>query len=872
MNTTSSNIFAQNNSMLIPKGIKANYLFNDIVSVGSEPITGEESNSNSFPMLLNNVVESENTVPTDETAKQLKSLLSFLKNMDADLSGENLISIPEETLQSFKSNGNIELIKDKIEDIEIKKIIQDGSGSNSSLINTVPGLNIALAEIPDDSGDMASSQIIEVDGKKFKIEFLSVVKGDATDNSTVTNNKAVDSRKVFEEPKLPVDEKNSRISVTKNTENTVTTEKGNGQFSNSTNNISDSSVSEFDVIPNEEKNTFSLSGKSMSVKDAKVSPKDFVVKSDNGLSNEPENQKPILDVNGKNIEYTKVQSEESNNSGWQKEIQVNTSPNTSNSAGVVIDESEANSPINLSRAKLSGNSHLNVNLSEPNVSQEDNIADANNVKKNANAGGEKVNLSTKVKSEFTGIRNWGNSTTENAAANSELDSDPQIKLGTQSTSHRANEPKIIDKSNIQKANSQPGEKRDFKVFKNSIENDKEVIQSSLQGEEKVHPDKNPKPSFRAEFNPKVETVLKGQNPEHKKIILKITQLQDEKSSYTDLANKLSTGISGKEFEDFNKRISQKLFTSGLDYQNELDADKTKIKLSGDLNRDIQSEMLKTKHFFEREFNNHPKVFSIDEARPNRIINAQSENADKTETINANKSVFNEAGHKESLTKDSPQKNIHSNTGTSDSSPKAPNDSKTIAGDVQANMKSSFNNIVEEKTSTGKVAETIPAAQSFVDKIADKTFTPEMQIKQAVKPEVKFVNLNELKHEITKYFSSGNQHMVELKINPKELGGVKILLDVSQNVVNARLDVENEQIKHLLNNHVAQLKESMLQQGLVLNQFNINYNNNFNKWKPKSGKTNPAHRINENEEINNDEFISERSTIKNLGYNSFDYIA
>jgi len=137
-------------------------------------------------------------------------------------------------------------------------------------------------------------------------------------------------------------------------------------------------------------------------------------------------------------------------------------------------------------------------------------------------------------------------------------------------------------------------------------------------------------------------------------------------------------------------------------------------------------------------------------------------------------------------------------------------------------------------------------------------------------EIKTIHYKDTAAEITKLIQNGDTHSIELKLNPKELGSIKILIDISNNIVNTRLDVENESVKQFINANIHQLKETLQQNGMILNQFNINYQTSGQKSKAKSysnAKNIKIDRIDEGMEENEMHPIE-----KDLGYNSFDYIA
>lgn len=134
---------------------------------------------------------------------------------------------------------------------------------------------------------------------------------------------------------------------------------------------------------------------------------------------------------------------------------------------------------------------------------------------------------------------------------------------------------------------------------------------------------------------------------------------------------------------------------------------------------------------------------------------------------------------------------------------------------------------------------------------------------------KTISSKDMLKEIYKVFESGNKHSVILKIEPRELGAIKIMIDTVDNVLNAKVDVQNETVGNLLRNNLDQLKQNLLQSGIQVNTINISYNNNsdqkqhsFNSQKRKNFGYS---RIDKNENITTD------FSAKQMGYNTYEYL-
>lgn len=121
-------------------------------------------------------------------------------------------------------------------------------------------------------------------------------------------------------------------------------------------------------------------------------------------------------------------------------------------------------------------------------------------------------------------------------------------------------------------------------------------------------------------------------------------------------------------------------------------------------------------------------------------------------------------------------------------------------------------------------------------------------------------------EIVNY--SKQNHSVEIKLSPKELGSIKILLDTNDNNVSAKIEVGNEQTKSIVVNNLPQLRETMSQQGVNLNIVNVTVSSeeqrNPEQTKQKSKKKS---------QVNNPkvEIAEEKKTVRNLGYNTYEYL-
>lgn len=134
---------------------------------------------------------------------------------------------------------------------------------------------------------------------------------------------------------------------------------------------------------------------------------------------------------------------------------------------------------------------------------------------------------------------------------------------------------------------------------------------------------------------------------------------------------------------------------------------------------------------------------------------------------------------------------------------------------------------------------------------------------------KMVKSAEVIKELTKFISKQEKGSLSFDIRPEQLGKMKITLDTTENVIKARIEVESEQAKQLIERNIDKLHQDLSENGLKLNSLNISLGNS------KQHKT-------EQEEMKNKQFDSqdfeqaeeseEKEQKKTLGYNTYEYIA
>ena len=135
--------------------------------------------------------------------------------------------------------------------------------------------------------------------------------------------------------------------------------------------------------------------------------------------------------------------------------------------------------------------------------------------------------------------------------------------------------------------------------------------------------------------------------------------------------------------------------------------------------------------------------------------------------------------------------------------------------------------------------------------------------------IKVISAGEMIREVKRIFESGEKQSIVLRLVPKELGSVKVMLDTIDNMLTAKVEVENETVGQIVRNNVDQLKQNLLQSGVNLNSINISYQNSDQK---QHGFNNHKRKNSGYEQNIETEDIDESVIAKKMGYNTYEYLA
>lgn len=168
------------------------------------------------------------------------------------------------------------------------------------------------------------------------------------------------------------------------------------------------------------------------------------------------------------------------------------------------------------------------------------------------------------------------------------------------------------------------------------------------------------------------------------------------------------------------------------------------------------------------------------------------------------------------------------------------------------------------------------SDGFVIANADNTIkTQDLQVK--AKPEVpgssvmKHVKDVEVIKEISRFIQQSEKGSLVLRVDPEHLGSIKIALETIDNMMHAKIEVENEAARKLVENNLNHLQSSLNQNGVQLSSLNVSlaeYSQKGQAQQERPGQRKRGQSFSDsmqNEEAN-------PAGEKDLGYNTYEYLA
>jgi hypothetical protein len=331
-----------------------------------------------------------------------------------------------------------------------------------------------------------------------------------------------------------------------------------------------------------------------------------------------------------------------------------------------------------------------------------------------------------------------------------------------------------------------------------------------------------------------------------------------------------------------KSNSKNLNSVSLKPENEIKIENENIKHSeypGKINLDgektdqgtgksasIKNDMQKS---VKAEYNTLNKVNSDNPANPEKAIKETNSNTKVSEEIKAAGTDTKSINHKDTVS----NSHLSDNLKVDNSAKINPNNSpENNFGDNLSNSKQDLSN-----NSKGQEQISSDRGENAFSSYLNKTDANIIQNNNRpaylnnLTDQMKTIDSNEIVNEISKLASDKDQKNIVLKLVPETLGKVKIMLDISNNIIHAHAEVESEAAKSLMQNNLGNLKQALAQQGMQLNSLNISLSNHQEQKSNRSYLSKRKYSYSEPQigEIDENEHTN---VSKHYGYNTYEYLA
>jgi len=133
---------------------------------------------------------------------------------------------------------------------------------------------------------------------------------------------------------------------------------------------------------------------------------------------------------------------------------------------------------------------------------------------------------------------------------------------------------------------------------------------------------------------------------------------------------------------------------------------------------------------------------------------------------------------------------------------------------------------------------------------------------------KLLNSLEVFNKVSELIENKEKKSIEIKLNPPELGKMKVQVDYTEKKLYVRIEVENETAKQLLSQNLEQLKQTINQSGVQLKDVFVS----LTSGEPKQQKSSDTRKRGSSN--NSNSFIEDPDTemsSKMMGYNTYDYL-
>ncbi len=135
--------------------------------------------------------------------------------------------------------------------------------------------------------------------------------------------------------------------------------------------------------------------------------------------------------------------------------------------------------------------------------------------------------------------------------------------------------------------------------------------------------------------------------------------------------------------------------------------------------------------------------------------------------------------------------------------------------------------------------------------------------------IKTIKTTEIISEITRHFQNTDIKSIVFQLSPENLGKIKLLIDYSTNRLTANIEVENEQVKQIIQSNLEQLKNNLQNSGIQLSNINVNIGNNDQRYIRNGQAKKKGYQNSNTVKI---EKQNVEGSKKMMGYNTYEYLA
>ncbi|KAF0142401.1 MAG: hypothetical protein FD122_755 [Stygiobacter sp.] len=189
-----------------------------------------------------------------------------------------------------------------------------------------------------------------------------------------------------------------------------------------------------------------------------------------------------------------------------------------------------------------------------------------------------------------------------------------------------------------------------------------------------------------------------------------------------------------------------------------------------------------------------------------------------------------------------------------------------SSEPQTNQQSDKENSKSSSSETFKnhLTQVAPTDKNF----EIENLKPQVEAKQAHEP-FKTIKQQEIMPEFSKLILQGEKQTMTLQLTPENLGKVKLTVDMIENQIVTKIEVENEQVKQFVQSNIEQLKQNMQSAGVPLTNVNVSLADDQRNQKVFTQKKKSLSRDEKEDVI---EETKMNVSKKKMGYNTYEFTA